>query len=187
MNSAVNESVFDSWKTCSSFAVPRNLNDEERREWLEFVMKFQQITGPVMAKGLEDTAFYVYNRLISLNEVEGRRTGSGTPVEEFHNTNLRRQKSWPHAMIATSTHDSKRGEDVRARISVLSEIRGSGENGSLRGAASTKRNARPSTTATRRTRTKSISSTRTLVGPGRSGAGTHRTIPSTSGGSRTIC
>ena len=80
MNPAVNESVFDFLKDVLLLECPSNLNDEERREWLEFVMKFQQITGPVMAKGLEDTAFYVYNRLISLNEVGGSPDRFGTPV-----------------------------------------------------------------------------------------------------------
>ncbi len=122
MNPAVNESVFDFLKDVLLLQCPPNLNDEERREWLVFVMKFQQITGPVMAKGLEDTAFYVYNRLTSLNEVGGSPDRFGTPVEEFHKHNLKRQKSWPYALITTSTHDSKRGEDVRARINVLSEI-----------------------------------------------------------------
>ena len=122
MNPAVNESVFDFLKDVLLLECPSNLNDEGRREWLQFVMKFQQITGPVTAKGLEDTAFYVYNRLISLNEVGGSPDRFGTPVRKFHEHNRKRQKSWPHALITTSTHDSKRSEDVRARINVLSEV-----------------------------------------------------------------
>jgi (1->4)-alpha-D-glucan 1-alpha-D-glucosylmutase len=93
-------------------------------EWLDFVMKFQQITGPVMAKGSEDTAFYVYNRLVSLNEVGGAPDRFGTALDAFHGQNLERLKSFPHTLIASSTHDSKRGEDVRARINALSEIPG---------------------------------------------------------------
>jgi (1->4)-alpha-D-glucan 1-alpha-D-glucosylmutase len=85
-------------------------------------MLFQQITGPVMAKGVEDTAFYVYNRLASLNEVGGMPDRFGTSLETFHGQNIERMKSWPNAMIATATHDTKRSEDVRARINVLSEI-----------------------------------------------------------------
>ncbi len=96
--------------------------EEGRREWLDFVMRFQQLTGPVMAKGVEDTAFYVYNRLVSLNEVGGSPDQFGLEVTEFHRHNVNRQRFWPHALIATSTHDSKRSEDVRARINVLSEI-----------------------------------------------------------------
>ena len=96
----------------------------ERDKWLQFVMRWQQFTGRVMAKGVEDTAFYNYNRLISLNEV-GSEPGRGTdfdPVAEMHERNREIAQQWPHTMNATSTHDTKRAEDVRARISVLSEI-----------------------------------------------------------------
>jgi (1->4)-alpha-D-glucan 1-alpha-D-glucosylmutase len=85
-------------------------------------MRFQQLTGPIMAKGVEDTAFYVYNRLVSLNEVGGMPERFGTPLETFHGQNIERRKFWPHALIATATHDTKRSEDVRARINVLSEM-----------------------------------------------------------------
>ncbi len=95
---------------------------EDRPRLLDFVMKFQQITGPVMAKGVEDTAFYVYNRLTSLNEVGGHPVAFGVSVAEFHRSNLARARHWPHAMLASSTHDTKRSEDVRARINVLSEL-----------------------------------------------------------------
>jgi (1->4)-alpha-D-glucan 1-alpha-D-glucosylmutase len=88
----------------------------------EFLMKFQQLTGPVMAKGLEDTAFYNYNRLLSLNEVGGSPEKFGTSIEEFHRYNIEKQKRWPHSLLATATHDTKRGEDLRARLNVLSEI-----------------------------------------------------------------
>lgn len=87
-----------------------------------WVMKFQQLTGPVMAKGVEDTAFYRYNRLTSLNEVGDHPAQFGLGVEAFHKDNMRRVALWPHAMLATSTHDNKRSEDVRARINVLSEM-----------------------------------------------------------------
>jgi (1->4)-alpha-D-glucan 1-alpha-D-glucosylmutase len=89
-----------------------------------FAMKFQQFTGPVMAKGVEDTAFYRYNRLVSLNEVGGDLLRFGITSPEFHSANQERLRSWPHTMLTTSTHDSKRSEDVRARINVLSEISG---------------------------------------------------------------
>jgi (1->4)-alpha-D-glucan 1-alpha-D-glucosylmutase len=89
-----------------------------------FAMKFQQFTSPVMAKGLEDTAFYRYNRLVSLNDVGGDLYRFGLTSSEFHSANQERLRSWPHTMLATSTHDSKRSEDVRARINVLSEISG---------------------------------------------------------------
>jgi (1->4)-alpha-D-glucan 1-alpha-D-glucosylmutase len=95
-----------------------------KADYLEFVMRWQQFTGPVMAKGLEDTAFYVYNPLISMNEVGGDSTGMENllGVEEFHRRNLQRRNHWSNTMNATSTHDTKRSEDVRARINVLSEL-----------------------------------------------------------------
>lgn len=85
-------------------------------------MRFQQITGPVMAKGVEDSALYVFNRLLSLNEVGGSPERFGTPLCTFHGQNVERARHWPHTLITTSTHDTKRSEDVRARINVLSEI-----------------------------------------------------------------
>ena len=103
----------------------RNLDDfreEDRPQIIDWVMKFQQLTGPVLAKGLEDTAFYVYNRLVSLNEVGGHPEQFGVTVDEFHRHNQERRQQWPHAMLTSSTHDTKRGEDVRARIHLLSEI-----------------------------------------------------------------
>jgi (1->4)-alpha-D-glucan 1-alpha-D-glucosylmutase len=88
----------------------------------EFAMRFQQYTAPVMAKGLEDTSFYVYNRLVSLNEVGGDPRRFGVSLAAFHRANQERARRWLHAMLTTSTHDSKRGEDVRARINVISEL-----------------------------------------------------------------
>jgi (1->4)-alpha-D-glucan 1-alpha-D-glucosylmutase len=85
-------------------------------------MRFQQITSPVTAKGYEDTALYRFNRLVSLNEVGADPSRFGTPVAEFHAAMQERQRTYPHALSTTSTHDTKRGEDVRARINVLSEI-----------------------------------------------------------------
>src|SRR3954451_1752349 len=96
----------------------------ERENWQAFVMRWQQFTGRVMAKGVEDTAFYNYNRLISLNEVGGHpgRDGDFDGLAEFHARAVHAQQQWPHTMNATSTHDTKRSEDVRARINVLSEL-----------------------------------------------------------------
>lgn len=96
--------------------------EEHRAAVLAFVMKFQQYTGPVMAKGMEDTALYVYNRLPSLNEVGGEPERFAVSPSAFHHQNVERAKHWPNAMLASSTHDTKRGEDVRARINVLSEM-----------------------------------------------------------------
>jgi (1->4)-alpha-D-glucan 1-alpha-D-glucosylmutase len=121
-NPAMNSSVFDFLRDVLLLRFPEQATQGDRDAWLDFAMHFQQITGPVMAKGLEDTAFYVYNRLASLNDVGGMPGRFGTPLEAFHGQNLERLKTFPHAMIASSTHDSKRGEDVRARIDALSEI-----------------------------------------------------------------
>jgi (1->4)-alpha-D-glucan 1-alpha-D-glucosylmutase len=94
-----------------------------RGEWeSEFAMRFQQFTGPAMAKGVEDTAFYCYNRLVSLNDVGGDPGHFGVSVKDFHQHCQQMQENWPHTMLATTTHDTKRSEDVRARISLLSEI-----------------------------------------------------------------
>jgi (1->4)-alpha-D-glucan 1-alpha-D-glucosylmutase len=100
----------------------RSLADERRDDLLEFITTFQQFTAPVMAKGLEDTLFYVYNRLISLNEVGGAPDRFGTELEAWHGSTAERAEAWPMTLNATSTHDTKRGEDVRARIHVLSEM-----------------------------------------------------------------
>jgi (1->4)-alpha-D-glucan 1-alpha-D-glucosylmutase len=93
-----------------------------RAQMLAFVMKFQQITAPITAKGVEDTALYRFNRLTSLNEVGGEPDLYGTSVQAFHSDSQYRAKNWPHEMLGTSTHDTKRSEDVRARINVLSEM-----------------------------------------------------------------
>ncbi|HEX2252443.1 MAG TPA: malto-oligosyltrehalose synthase, partial [Thermoanaerobaculia bacterium] len=92
--------------------------------WLHFTARWQQLTGPAMAKGLEDTALYVYNRLISLNAVGGEPEGIDPPGDAaaYHRRNAQRREQWPYAMTASSTHDAKRSEDVRSRVNVLSEL-----------------------------------------------------------------
>ncbi len=94
----------------------------DRADVLTFVLRFQQYTSPVMAKSVEDTAFYRYARLFSLNEVGGDPTRFGTSSADFHAANDERARLRPHAMIATSTHDHKRGEDARTRIDALTEF-----------------------------------------------------------------
>ena len=121
-NPAISASVFDFVRDVLSLRFPHTLIDAYKTAWLDFVKRFQQITGPVMAKGVEDTAFYLYNRLVSLNEVGGSPDRFGITMEAFHGQNIERCKNRPLAMLATSTHDTKRSEDVRARISVLSEM-----------------------------------------------------------------
>jgi (1->4)-alpha-D-glucan 1-alpha-D-glucosylmutase len=104
---------------------PPYLTEEQRRDWLEFVLRWQQFTPPVMAKGLEDTALYVYNPLLSLNEVG--TIFRAVTAEAFHAFNRQRREFYPYTLNATSTHDTKRSEDVRARLNVLSEIPGDWE------------------------------------------------------------
>ncbi|HET7674650.1 MAG TPA: malto-oligosyltrehalose synthase [Gammaproteobacteria bacterium] len=93
-----------------------------RGEIIRFAMKFQQYTGPVMAKGFEDTALYRYHRLTALNEVGGEPRQFGLSIAAFHHANRERAEHWPHAMLTTATHDTKRGEDVRARLAVLAAM-----------------------------------------------------------------
>ena len=131
-NPATSASVFDFIRDVLLLSFPDSMNEEQKPAWLDFVMRFQQITGPIMAKGVEDTAFYLYNRLVSLNEVGGSPDRFGITLEAFHGQNIERCKSRPLAMLATSTHDTKRSEDVRARINVLSEIPESWRKGLFR-------------------------------------------------------
>ena len=121
-NPTISRFIFDFLKDVLLLNIPEELEENDKYEWLDFAMKFQQITGPVMAKGLEDTAFYAFTRLVSLNEVGGHAERFGLSLEAFHGQNIERLKSWPRSLITTSTHDTKRSEDVRARINVLSEI-----------------------------------------------------------------
>lgn len=95
---------------------------EDLPAWRSLVMRMQQLTAPVMAKAVEDTVYYVYNRLTGLNEVGGEPERFGISTGEFHRMNSERQRSWPTAMLTTTTHDTKRSEDVRARIATLSEV-----------------------------------------------------------------
>src|SRR5216117_168742 len=121
-NPAIEESIFNFLRDVSLFRFPENLDAEARAAHTHFVLKFQQATGPIMAKGLEDTVFYIYNRLAALNEVGGEPQQFGISIEAFHERNLYRQRNWPATLLATSTHDTKRSEDVRARMLGISEI-----------------------------------------------------------------
>ncbi|MCH7488940.1 MAG: malto-oligosyltrehalose synthase, partial [Chloroflexi bacterium] len=103
--------------------LPETAPSAQREDWLRFVMRWQQFTGPVTAKGLEDTALYVYHPLLSLNEVGVDPDAAGAvDVETFHERNQVTLRRSPHTLNATATHDTKRGEDARARINVLSEV-----------------------------------------------------------------
>ncbi len=119
--------VFDFLRRVLLQEIPPSLSGPEREDWLRFLMRWQQFTGPIMAKGFEDTSLYVYNRLVSMNEVGGHPDSAGLSVGAFHDRCSTAAGRWPHAMNATSTHDTKRSEDVRARIDVLSEIPGEWE------------------------------------------------------------
>jgi (1->4)-alpha-D-glucan 1-alpha-D-glucosylmutase len=114
-------SIYDFLRDVLLLRFPGGLSDAEKAEWLEFTLKLQQVTGPVTAKALEDTAFYVYGRLVSLNEVGGEPRHFGTSLAAFHELNRERRATWPGGLAATSTHDTKRSEDVRVRISALTE------------------------------------------------------------------
>ena len=121
-NPAIEESIFNFLRDILLFRFPENLDEKAREAHMHFVLKFQQFTGPIMAKGLEDTAFYIYNRLIALNEVGGEAQQFGLSVDAFHDRNLDRHRNWPATLLGTSTHDTKRSEDARARIVAISEV-----------------------------------------------------------------
>jgi (1->4)-alpha-D-glucan 1-alpha-D-glucosylmutase len=123
-NLSTSGSIFDFIQSVLLLEDPDGLDDAQRAERRLFVMRLQQFTGPVMAKGLEDTAFYRSFALASLNEVGGDPERFGVAPAVFHAHNQLALELWPHAMRATGTHDTKRGEDVRARLNVLSEIPG---------------------------------------------------------------
>ncbi|WP_242395408.1 malto-oligosyltrehalose synthase [Anaeromyxobacter oryzisoli] len=120
----VDPSIYDFLRDVILQRYPDGLSDANRREWVEFALKLQQVTGPVTAKAVEDTAFYTYVRLVSLNEVGGEPDRFGTPPEALHALLADRQARFPGSLSATSTHDTKRSEDVRVRIDALSEIPG---------------------------------------------------------------
>ena len=120
-NAAMSASFFDFIASVLLLDDPAGLSDAHRAERREFVLKLQQITSPVAAKGLEDTAFYRFYPLASLNEVGGDLGSPPAAPEQFHQRLIAQQAAWPDDMLATGTHDTKRGEDFRARLNVLSE------------------------------------------------------------------
>jgi len=121
-SSALNTVMLDFLRQVLLLDFSSTLSQEQKDRWQNFALRWQQLTGAIMAKGVEDTALYTYNRLISLNEVGGDPSEKGLSINEFHKHNIRKLKHCPHTLNATSTHDTKRSEDVRARINVLSEI-----------------------------------------------------------------
>ena len=121
-NPATDESIFDFVQSVLLLEHPDGLTGEQIAARRVFVLKFQQLTSPVMAKGMEDTAFYRHFPLLSLNEVGGDPERFGVLPKQFHAKNVERARHWPGGLLATTTHDTKRGEDARARINVLSEM-----------------------------------------------------------------
>jgi len=115
-------SIFDFIRQVLLLDLPTDGVTLKQSDLLGFVMRFQQYTGPVMAKSLEDTAFYRFNRLTAFNEVGGEPSRFGLSTTAFHYQNQNRQEHRPHTLLATSTHDAKRSEDVRAKLAVLSEV-----------------------------------------------------------------
>ncbi|MGO8718180.1 MAG: malto-oligosyltrehalose synthase [Acidobacteriaceae bacterium] len=121
-NPSIDYSIFEFIRSHTCPVRQPEESEENFAQRLRFAMKFQQYTSPVQAKGMEDTVFYRYSPLASLNEV-GTGTGRrATTPQEFHNANIHRMERWPNAMLTTSTHDTKRGEDARMRIHVLTEL-----------------------------------------------------------------
>ena len=114
--------IFEFVRRCLLGEAARDAAPEIMAQTRDFAMKFQQLTAPVAAKGVEDTACYRYHRLVSLNDVGFDPATFGFPVSAFHGASAERAAHWPHTMLATSTHDNKRAEDVRARINVISEF-----------------------------------------------------------------
>lgn len=121
-NPAADITVFNYLRDILLLRYPSSASEADREAQRAFILKFQQCTGPVMAKGVEDTAFYRYHRLVSLNEVGGSPGQFGASLSTFHDHNQEHLKRCPLTLLTTSTHDTKRSEDVRARINVLSEL-----------------------------------------------------------------
>jgi (1->4)-alpha-D-glucan 1-alpha-D-glucosylmutase len=126
-NPRIPEAIFDFVRDILLLDNLYEFHENERGNVIEFVIHFQQVTSPVMAKGVEDTAFYVYNRLVSLNEVGGNPEQFGIGLDDFHKHNIWHLQHWPYTMLSLSTHDTKRSADARARLNVLSEIPGEWE------------------------------------------------------------
>ena len=121
-NPAMEESILNFLRDLLLFRFPENIDEAAHEAHVHFVLKFQQTTGPVTAKGLEDTVFYIFNRLVALNEVGGEPQQFSLKIDAFHERNLDRHRNWPGTLLATSTHDTKRSEDVRARIAAITEL-----------------------------------------------------------------
>jgi (1->4)-alpha-D-glucan 1-alpha-D-glucosylmutase len=123
-NPVLPDALFDFIGGLLTFLDPIASKPPLRQLTLDWIARFQQLSGPAMAKGLEDTTFYSWTRFLSLNEVGSHPDHFGTHLDEFHQANQLRLERWPDSLLASATHDTKRGEDTRARLNVLSEIPG---------------------------------------------------------------
>jgi (1->4)-alpha-D-glucan 1-alpha-D-glucosylmutase len=121
---AADEGIFDFLRDTLTMDLIKRSTTHSPPRVRRFALKVQQFTGPLMAKSLEDTAFYRYHRLLALNEVGGDPAATGLSLDAFHTMMQTRARAWPHGMTATATHDTKRGEDARARLAALTEIAG---------------------------------------------------------------
>ncbi len=121
-NPGIDSAVFAFIQSALLLELVGDATPQTRSQQKHFIAKFQQLTAPATAKGIEDTAFYIYNRLISLNEVGGDPAQFGVSIDSLHQYFTHRQSCWPSALAPLSTHDTKRSEDLRARINVLSEM-----------------------------------------------------------------
>jgi (1->4)-alpha-D-glucan 1-alpha-D-glucosylmutase len=121
-NPWIDKPVFDFLAKVLLLELPETRQNGGRGAQTRFALRFQQCTGPVMAKSVEDTAFYIYNRFVALNEVGSEPGRFGLPVADFHARCVERRRRCPHTLLTTSTHDTKRSEDVRARLAAISEL-----------------------------------------------------------------
>ncbi len=118
----IDKPVFDFLRNVLLLRFPDGLSEAERAAHVRFVRRFQQCSSPITAKGVEDTVLYIYNRLLALNEVGGNPGDFGLAIEDFHRLNEARRRRIPHTLLGTSTHDTKRSEDVRMRLAALTEF-----------------------------------------------------------------
>ena len=136
VNQRVSEGIFDFIRDTVLLSNLDQFPLGDRPRILDWVLRFQQVTGPIMAKGIEDTAFYVYNKLVSLNEVGGHPDRCESTLEAFHNLNAENAQYWPCTMLCSSTHDTKRSEDVRLGSTCFLSSSTTGPNRSPSGSSS---------------------------------------------------
>jgi (1->4)-alpha-D-glucan 1-alpha-D-glucosylmutase len=184
---AADPSIFDFVREVLLVRQGQGRSEDYRQAACAFAMKFQQFSSPVMAKAVEDTSFYQYNRLLALNEVGAEPHRFGVSLAAFHHENLMRSRRWPHAMLASSTHDTKRSEDVRARLSALSEMPEDWHRALSRWSKLNRSKAASWTAGARPAATTSTCCTRPCSASGRSSRPTPKAWPALRSGSRPTC